>query len=114
MKTIVYPGTFDPITNGHIDLVERASSLFHHVIVAIATRGKTDLLTVSQSVNLDVIPALVAGSNTYASVAAGLAGTTDGEAFFVSTGPGLQVYRNDTGAGTEVASGLNVGVLICM
>lgn len=65
-------------------------------------RGKTDLLTVSQSVNLDVIPALVAGSNTYASVAAGLAGTTDGEAFFVSTGPGLQVYRNDTGAGTFV------------
>ena len=52
--------------------------------------------------NLDVIPALVAGSNTYASVAAGLAGTTDGEAFFVSTGPGLQVYRNDTGAGTFV------------
>lgn len=37
MKTIVYPGTFDPITNGHIDLVERASKLFHHVIVAIAS-----------------------------------------------------------------------------
>ncbi|WP_461517541.1 pantetheine-phosphate adenylyltransferase [Porticoccus sp.] len=37
MKTIVYPGTFDPITNGHIDLVERASNLFHHVIVAIAS-----------------------------------------------------------------------------
>jgi pantetheine-phosphate adenylyltransferase len=40
VKTIVYPGTFDPITNGHIDLVERASSLFHHVIVAIATSSK--------------------------------------------------------------------------
>ncbi len=37
MKTIVYPGTFDPITNGHIDLVERASNLFHHVIVAVAS-----------------------------------------------------------------------------
>jgi len=37
VKTIVYPGTFDPITNGHIDLVERASNLFHHVIVAIAS-----------------------------------------------------------------------------
>jgi len=37
VKTIIYPGTFDPITNGHIDLVERASKLFHHVIVAIAS-----------------------------------------------------------------------------
>ena len=35
MKTAVYPGTFNPITNGHTDLVERASRLFDHVIVAI-------------------------------------------------------------------------------
>ena len=35
MKTIVYPGTFDPITNGHIDLIERACKLFDHVIVGI-------------------------------------------------------------------------------
>lgn len=40
MKTIVYPGTFDPITNGHIDLVERASKLFSHIIVAIAISEK--------------------------------------------------------------------------
>ena len=32
----VYPGTFDPITNGHTDLIQRASSLFGRVIVAIA------------------------------------------------------------------------------
>jgi pantetheine-phosphate adenylyltransferase len=32
----IYPGTFDPVTNGHIDLVERASKLFAEVIVAIA------------------------------------------------------------------------------
>lgn len=36
MDTIVYPGTFDPITNGHTDLVERASRLFEQVIVAVA------------------------------------------------------------------------------
>ncbi|MDH3900255.1 MAG: pantetheine-phosphate adenylyltransferase [Gammaproteobacteria bacterium] len=36
MDTIVYPGTFDPITNGHTDLVERASRLFDQVIVAVA------------------------------------------------------------------------------
>ncbi len=37
---VVYPGTFDPITNGHLDLVERASSLFDEVVVAIAASEK--------------------------------------------------------------------------
>ncbi|KZB83459.1 hypothetical protein AVJ24_01375 [Yersinia pestis] len=32
----IYPGTFDPITNGHLDLVTRASAMFSHVILAIA------------------------------------------------------------------------------
>ncbi len=36
MKTAVYPGTFNPITNGHSDLVERASRLFDKIIVAVA------------------------------------------------------------------------------
>ena len=36
MDTVVYPGTFDPITNGHTDLVERAARLFDRVILAIA------------------------------------------------------------------------------
>jgi pantetheine-phosphate adenylyltransferase len=35
-RRALYPGTFDPITNGHHDLVRRAASLFDHVIVAIA------------------------------------------------------------------------------
>jgi pantetheine-phosphate adenylyltransferase len=35
-RTAVYPGTFDPITNGHLDLVARASLLFHEVVLAIA------------------------------------------------------------------------------
>jgi pantetheine-phosphate adenylyltransferase len=33
---VVFPGTFDPITNGHVDLIERAARLFPHVVVAIA------------------------------------------------------------------------------
>ena len=37
---MVYPGTFDPITNGHIDLVERAAKLFERVVVAVATSEK--------------------------------------------------------------------------
>ena len=40
MKKVVYPGTFDPITNGHIDLVERACNLFDHVVVAVADSSK--------------------------------------------------------------------------
>lgn len=37
---VIYPGTFDPITNGHQDLVERAASLFDEVVVAIAENPK--------------------------------------------------------------------------
>lgn len=33
---VIYPGTFDPITNGHIDLVTRAAKMFDEVVVAIA------------------------------------------------------------------------------
>lgn len=40
IKRVVYPGTFDPITNGHIDLVHRASHLFDFVVVAVAASPK--------------------------------------------------------------------------
>jgi pantetheine-phosphate adenylyltransferase len=40
MNTVVYPGTFDPITNGHIDLVERAARMFDHIILAVAESPK--------------------------------------------------------------------------
>lgn len=40
MASVVYPGTFDPITNGHVDLVERAAKLFDHVVVAVAASSK--------------------------------------------------------------------------
>lgn len=39
--TVVYPGTFDPVTNGHIDLIERAAKLFEKVVVAVATSEKS-------------------------------------------------------------------------
>ncbi len=45
----LYPGTFDPITNGHADLIERASQLFSHVIVAIASNpSKKPLFTLEE------------------------------------------------------------------
>jgi len=40
MNKAIYPGTFDPITNGHIDLIERASKLFDQVVVAVAESPK--------------------------------------------------------------------------
>ncbi|HSG03166.1 MAG TPA: pantetheine-phosphate adenylyltransferase [Marinobacterium sp.] len=53
MNTVAYPGTFDPITNGHSDLVERASKLFDRVIVAVAeSPKKRPLLPLEQRVEL--------------------------------------------------------------
>ena len=49
----IYPGTFDPITNGHIDLVRRAAEMFDHVVVAIASNpSKTPLFMLEERVEL--------------------------------------------------------------
>jgi pantetheine-phosphate adenylyltransferase len=49
----MYPGTFDPITNGHQDLVRRAASIFERVVVAIAANpNKAPLFTLDQRVDL--------------------------------------------------------------
>jgi pantetheine-phosphate adenylyltransferase len=49
----LYPGTFDPITNGHADLVRRACGLFDRVVVAIATNaGKAPLFTQDKRIDL--------------------------------------------------------------
>jgi len=42
MNTVVYPGSFNPITNGHTDLVARALRLFDHVVLAIGTSASKD------------------------------------------------------------------------
>jgi len=49
MAKVIYPGTFDPVTNGHIDIVSRAIELFDEVIVTIAKNpGKTSLFSVEE------------------------------------------------------------------
>lgn len=50
METIaVYPGSFDPVTNGHMDLIQRSAALFDKVVVAILRNaGKTPLFTVPE------------------------------------------------------------------
>ena len=51
--TAIFPGTFDPITNGHIDLITRASLLFPRLIIAIAENpNKQTLFTLDERVNL--------------------------------------------------------------
>ncbi|NWN83942.1 MAG: pantetheine-phosphate adenylyltransferase [Halomonas sp.] len=53
MNIAVYPGTFDPITNGHFDLIERAARLFDKVLVAIATSpGKGPMLDLDTRIAL--------------------------------------------------------------
>jgi len=48
-KTAIYPGTFDPITNGHLDLVKRALRTFDEVIIALApSRKKQPLFTIKE------------------------------------------------------------------
>ncbi len=44
MTTAIYPGTFDPITNGHLDLIERAGDLFDEIVVAVADRPEKNPL----------------------------------------------------------------------
>jgi pantetheine-phosphate adenylyltransferase len=53
MKIAIYPGTFDPITNGHLDIIERASELFDEVIVALARNSqKTPLFSEPERLQL--------------------------------------------------------------
>ncbi|MFZ7121163.1 MAG: pantetheine-phosphate adenylyltransferase [Eubacteriaceae bacterium] len=51
MKIAVYPGSFDPITNGHIDIIERASKMFDKLIVAVLTNNqKQPLFTTEERI----------------------------------------------------------------
>lgn len=53
MKSCIYPGTFDPITNGHLDVIKRASNVFDKVIVAVAlNESKTPYFNYNQRVEL--------------------------------------------------------------
>ena len=53
MKKVIYPGMFDPVTNGHIDIVQRATLLFDEVIVTVAKNPtKTELFSVDERVEM--------------------------------------------------------------
>lgn len=49
---VVYPGTFDPITNGHLDIITRAANLFPSLVVAVAkSSGKKPFFTLKERIN---------------------------------------------------------------
>ena len=52
-QKVVFPGTFDPLTCGHLDLISRASALFDDVIIAVAASpGKRPLFTLDERITL--------------------------------------------------------------
>src|SRR5580700_4520444 len=53
MRTVIYPGSFDPLTNGHLDVIQRAAKLFDKVIVAVAqNESKNPLFSLSERLEL--------------------------------------------------------------
>lgn len=51
LSRVIYPGTFDPITNGHLDLIERAADMFDEVIIAVAASpSKNTMFTLDERV----------------------------------------------------------------
>ena len=53
IKRAIYPGTFDPITNGHVDIIQRASEMFNEITVAVAdNQAKSPMFSVEERVTM--------------------------------------------------------------
>ena len=71
-RSVVYPGTFDPVTNGHLDIIERCSSLFDEVVVAIVEKGsKNTIFSLDERIEL-IVDSVKSLSNVKVSYFSGL------------------------------------------
>ena len=64
MRRAIYPGSFDPVTNGHLDIIERGSKLFDEIIIAILNNpDKTPMFSIEERREMlsDVLPEIAAG-----------------------------------------------------
>jgi pantetheine-phosphate adenylyltransferase len=72
MRTCIFPGTFDPITYGHLDVLQRAIRLFDHVVIGVARNpGKGPLFTAERRVDL-IQPSIAALPNVSVKIFEGL------------------------------------------
>jgi len=60
VRTVIYPGSFDPLTNGHLDVIERATKLFDKVVVAVA-RNESKRPLFSQEERLEMVSRAIRG-----------------------------------------------------
>lgn len=63
MKTLLYPGTFDPVTNGHMDLIERGSRLFDRLVVGVAAAHHREKTLFSIEERVELIRSATSGMN---------------------------------------------------
>ncbi|HEV2860889.1 MAG TPA: pantetheine-phosphate adenylyltransferase [Pyrinomonadaceae bacterium] len=64
MRRAIYPGSFDPVTNGHLDIIERGCKLFDEIVIAVLINpGKQALFTVEERVRIleEVLPEIESG-----------------------------------------------------
>lgn len=53
MRTAIYPGTFDPVTNGHLDIIKRAYKMFDKIVIAVAiSEAKKPMFTLEQRIEM--------------------------------------------------------------
>lgn len=72
MRTCIFPGTFDPITYGHLDVLQRATRLFDRIVIGVARNpGKGPLFTAERRVEL-ILPSLAALPNVSVKIFDGL------------------------------------------